>query len=70
MKYLYTNAHSLVLGATMQLENHDIVAVTKSWWDASHDCSAAIDGCKFFQKGQVRKEGREHYYLHQERSNT
>jgi len=54
----------------MQLENHDIVAVTKSWWDASHDCSAAIDGCKFFQKGQVRKEGREHYYLHQERSNT
>lgn len=41
LKCLYTNTRSLgnkqELEATMLLENYDIVAVTKTQWDDSHD---------------------------------
>jgi len=42
LKCLYTNTRSLgnkqeELEATVLLENHDIVAVTKTQWDDSHD---------------------------------
>ena len=32
----------------MLLENHNIVAVTETWWDDSPDWSVAIDGHKLF----------------------
>jgi len=58
LKCLYTNARSTgnkqeELAATMLLESYDLVALTKTWWDKSHDWSAAIS----VQKGQARKEG-------------
>ena len=42
LKYVYTNAHSLVnkqekLEPTVLLKNNDIVAVSEIWQDDSHD---------------------------------
>ena len=46
------------LEAMMQHENCDIVAITETWWDASHDWSAAIDGYKLFRRDrQGRRDG-------------
>ena len=64
---LYINALSLgnkqeELEATVLLENDDIVAITETWWDDSHDWSVAINGYKLFRK--AKKEGRRCCYLH------
>ena len=40
----------------MLLENHDVVAVTETWWDDSRNESVAIDDCKLFRRD--RQEGR------------
>ena len=45
------------LEAMMQHENYDISAITDTWWDASHDCSAAIDGCKLFRRDRQGRRG-------------
>jgi len=37
------------LEATMLLENHNVIANTKTWWNDSHDWHVAIDGCKLFR---------------------
>ena len=55
VKCLYTNARSMgnnqeELEATMLLESYDLVAVTETWWDESHDWSAAIDGYRLFRR--------------------
>ena len=49
LKCLYTNAHSMgnkqeELEATVLLESYDLVAITETWWDKSHDWSVPIDG--------------------------
>ena len=49
MKCIYTNARSMgnkqeELEAIVQQENYDIVAITETWWDDSHNWSAAMDG--------------------------
>lgn len=46
LKCLYTNEHSLEnkqeeLEAIVLLENHDLVAVTETWWDDFHEWSVA-----------------------------
>ncbi|KAK4807116.1 hypothetical protein QYF61_018457, partial [Mycteria americana] len=55
LKCLYTNACSMgnkqeELEATMLLESYNLVAITETWWDESHDWSAAIDGYRLFRK--------------------
>ena len=45
------------LEAMMQNENYDIVAITETWWDASHDWSAAIDGYKLFRRDRQGRRG-------------
>lgn len=50
-----SNAHSLgntqeELEATMLVEKQDVVAVTGTWWDDSHNWSVAIDGYKLFSR--------------------
>jgi len=42
MKFLYTNTDSMgnkqeKLEATMLLESYDLIALTETWWDESHD---------------------------------
>ena len=44
--------------ATVQLANHDVVAVTETWRDDSHGWNVAIDGLQTVQNGGARKEGR------------
>ncbi|GAB0182504.1 cAMP-dependent protein kinase inhibitor alpha [Grus japonensis] len=55
LKCLYTNARSMSnkqeeLEATMLLESYDLVAITETWWDESHDWSAAINGYRLFRR--------------------
>jgi len=45
------------LEATMLLESYDLVASTDTWWDESHDWSAAIDGCRLFRRDSCRRSG-------------
>ncbi|KAJ7408012.1 hypothetical protein BTVI_60920 [Pitangus sulphuratus] len=52
---MYTNARSMGnkqedLEALVQQESYDVVAITETWWDDSHDQSAAMDGYKLFRK--------------------
>ncbi|KAJ7424170.1 hypothetical protein BTVI_07462 [Pitangus sulphuratus] len=55
LKCTYTNASSMgnkqeELEAIEQQESYDEVAITETWWDDSHDWSAAMDGYKLFRK--------------------
>ncbi|KAK4825828.1 LOW QUALITY PROTEIN: hypothetical protein QYF61_002951 [Mycteria americana] len=45
------------LEAIMQLENYDIVAITETWWDDSHNWSAALDGYKLFRRDRQGRRG-------------
>jgi len=38
------------LEATMPLESYDLVAVTETWWEESHDWNVAIDGYRLFRR--------------------
>jgi len=38
------------LEATMLLESCDLVAITETWWDKSHDWSVAINGYRLFRR--------------------
>jgi len=60
MKCLYMNAHSVgnkqeELEATVMLESYDLIALTETWWDESHDSSADIDDYRLF--GETGEEG-------------
>ena len=62
LKCLYTNARSMgnkqeELEATVLLESYDLVAITETWWDKSHDWSAAIDGYRLFRRDRQGRRG-------------
>ncbi|GAB0208671.1 hypothetical protein GRJ2_003332800 [Grus japonensis] len=62
LKCIYTNAHSMGnkqehLETIVQQENYDIVAVTETWWDDSHNWSAAMDGYKLFRRDRQERRG-------------
>jgi len=40
----------------VQLESYNLITVTETWWDDSHEWSAAIDGYKLFRRDS--KEGK------------
>ncbi|KAK4820687.1 hypothetical protein QYF61_003607 [Mycteria americana] len=55
LKCLYTNACSMgnkqeELEAIVHQENYDMVAITETWWDDSHNWSVAMDGYKLFRR--------------------
>ena len=55
LKCIYTNARSMgnkqeELEVTVQQANYDLVALTETWWDNSHDWSAVMDGYKLFRR--------------------
>ena len=55
LKCIYTNACSMgnkkeEQEAIEQQANYDLLAITKMWWDDSHDWSAATDGYEVFRK--------------------
>ncbi|GAB0181390.1 hypothetical protein GRJ2_000604300 [Grus japonensis] len=45
------------LEAIVQQENYDIVAVTETWWDDSHNWTAAMDGYKLFRRDRQGRRG-------------
>ncbi|GAB0206513.1 hypothetical protein GRJ2_003116900 [Grus japonensis] len=62
LKYIYTNACSMgnkqeELEAIVQQENYDIVAIMETWWDDSHNGSAAMDGYKLFRRDRQGRRG-------------
>ena len=62
MKCLYTNACSMgnkhkELEATVLLESYDLIALTETWWDESHDWSVAIDGYRLFRRDRQGRSG-------------
>ena len=62
LKCVYTNARSMSnkqeeLEATVQQASYDLVAITETWWDHSHDWSAAMDGYKLFRKDRQGRRG-------------
>ena len=59
---MYTNAHSMgnkqeELEAMTKQENYDVVAITETWWDVSHDWSMPIDGYKLFRRDRQGRRG-------------
>ena len=55
LKCVYTNARSTgnkqeELEAIIQQDGYDLVAITETWWDNSHDWHAVIDGYRLFRK--------------------
>lgn len=62
LKCLFTNACSLgnkqkELEATVLLENHNIVVVTETWWDDSHDWNVATDGYSLLRRARQGRRG-------------
>ncbi|GAB0203241.1 mitochondrial enolase superfamily member 1 [Grus japonensis] len=62
LKCIYTNAHSMgnkqeEPEAITHMENYDIVAITETWWDDSHNWSAAMDGYKLFRRDRQGRRG-------------
>ncbi|KAK4827211.1 hypothetical protein QYF61_015239 [Mycteria americana] len=45
------------LEAIVQQNSYDLVAITETWWDDSHDCSAAMDGYKLFRRDRQGRRG-------------
>jgi len=62
MKCPYMNTHSMGnkqedLEATMLLESYDLIALTETWWDESHDWSVVIDRYRLFRRDRQGKRG-------------
>ena len=45
------------LEVTVQQANYDLVAITETWWDNSHDWSAVMDGYKLFRRDRQGRKG-------------
>ena len=62
LKCVYTNARSMgnkqeELEAIVWQASHDLVAIMETWWDHSHDWSAAMGDYKFFRKDRRGRRG-------------
>jgi len=43
------------LEAIVQQDTYDLFTITETWWDDSHDWSAAVDGYKLFRRDRRGK---------------
>uniref|UniRef100_A0A8C3FIA9 C-type lectin domain-containing protein n=1 Tax=Chrysemys picta bellii TaxID=8478 RepID=A0A8C3FIA9_CHRPI len=62
LKRLYTNARSQgnkqgELEVLAQSRNYDVIGITETWWDNSHDWSTVMDGYKLFRKDRQGRKG-------------
>jgi len=62
LKCIYTNAYSmgnnqeeLKVEVIMYPANCDSLAITETWWDCSHNWSAAMDGYKLFRRDRQKR---------------
>jgi len=63
LKCINSNACSMgnkqeELEAIVRLENCDIIGITKTWWDDSHNWIAAMNGYKLFRSDRQGRRGR------------
>jgi len=72
LKCVYTNTRSIgnkqeELEAIVQQDGYDLVAITETWWDNSHDWHAVIDGYRLFRKDRpTRRGGRVALYVREQ----
>ena len=45
------------LEVCVRSQDHDLTAVTETWWDSLHDCNAVMDGYRLFRKGRPARRG-------------
>jgi len=62
MKCLYMNTCIMgnkqeELEATMLLESYNLIAITETWWNESHDWSVALDAYRLFRRERQGKKG-------------
>jgi len=62
LKCLYTNACSMgnkqeELEICLWSKGHNLIAVTETWWDSSHDWHAVMDGYRLFGKDRPTRRG-------------
>ena len=62
LKCIYTNARSMgnkqeELEAIVQRAGYDLVAITETWWDHSHEWSAAMPGYRLFRRDRQHRTG-------------
>jgi len=62
LKCVYTKARGMgnkqeELGAIIQQDGYDLVAITETWWDNSHDWHAVMDGYVLFRKHRSTRRG-------------
>jgi len=62
LKCIYTNVRSMSnkqeeLEAIVQQDSYDLATITETWWDDSHDWSAAMNGYKLFRRARRGKRG-------------
>uniref|UniRef100_A0A670IGU3 Reverse transcriptase domain-containing protein n=1 Tax=Podarcis muralis TaxID=64176 RepID=A0A670IGU3_PODMU len=62
LQCLYTNAQSMgnkqdELELLVQQTKYDIIVITETWWDKSHDWNVIIEGYNLFQRNRPDKKG-------------
>jgi len=63
MKCLYTNTCSMgnkqeELEVIVLLESYDLIAITETWWDESHDWNVTLDGYRLSRRDRRGRRGR------------
>uniref|UniRef100_A0A670J7Z7 Reverse transcriptase domain-containing protein n=1 Tax=Podarcis muralis TaxID=64176 RepID=A0A670J7Z7_PODMU len=62
LQCLYTNAQSMgnkqdELELLVQQTKYDIIGITETWWDKSHDWNVIMEGYNLFQRNRPDKKG-------------
>ncbi|XP_060139070.1 uncharacterized protein LOC132593239 [Zootoca vivipara] len=62
LQCLYTNAQSMgnkqdELELLVQQTKYDIIGITETWWDESHDWNVQIEGYNLFQRNRPNRKG-------------
>jgi len=62
LKTLYTNVCSIgnkqeELETVVQLGNYDLIAITETWWDESHDWNTLIEDYRLFRRDRQSRRG-------------
>ena len=62
LKCIYTNACSMdnkqeELEAIVRQAGYDLVAITETWWDQSHDWSSEMSGYRLFRRDRHHGRG-------------
>ncbi|GAB0207732.1 hypothetical protein GRJ2_003238900 [Grus japonensis] len=45
------------LEVCVRSQGHDLIAITETWWDSSHDWNAVMDGCVLFGRDRPARRG-------------